>query len=405
LFLPSQKFFTVAGPQDFVRGIHRLLALSVTSPSAVQRLLAVFKYHAYALLQGSMVPGLNLLFKTEDAMENALEGATESVQDKFNDVCTSLLTAIGESGPDVSSEEATVETFKIPEDATFRTTQEGLADYITKRDEKHKSGVNEVGKPFFGLRFCQNTKPGAGDGSGLPLWLCPDCYPPAAPDLWSGDPLIAECSYSVKLKKKWWADSDPQWMRDILWTDTETGYSFALPEHERTEGQGQQIVPMEQKDPLVKIEIKRPSTGSAQFGCGIHTSKPGELAQVVTINSIVPGGLADQAGLWIGDEVAVVNEVATAPSEGMMHAQKGMTHDQIVQKFRDFTSGKISTLVLIIPRTIASPAHAEGIRKGDAILEVNGVDAKAMNRSDIIAAIQASPDGHVTLRVSRSTNK
>jgi hypothetical protein len=44
---------------------------------------------------------------------------------------------------------------------------------------------------FFGLRFCCNMEPGAGDGSGTPLFLCKDCFPPSAKELWKGDPLGA----------------------------------------------------------------------------------------------------------------------------------------------------------------------------------------------------------------------
>jgi hypothetical protein len=150
---------------------------------------------------------------------------------------------------------------QIPDDAPFRTIQDGLADYILERDtEKHKG---ELGTPFFGLRFCQNTEAGAGDGMGTPLWLCPECYPSGASDIWTGDPLDkgiptgteAGCTRKVVVKL---SASD---------SSVESRYGFTLPEHDRLEGQGQQIASL----PLNRVlGISNP--GNPAYNAGIRAS-------------------------------------------------------------------------------------------------------------------------------------
>ena len=49
------------------------------------------------------------------------------------------------------------------------------------RPEAFIAQDKEKGHRFFGLKHYPNTKPGAGDGTGTPLWLCSKCYDGLSP--------------------------------------------------------------------------------------------------------------------------------------------------------------------------------------------------------------------------------
>ena len=63
---------------------------------------------------GSMLPGLQVLFDSEEDLTEYLEeDGTEAVQDKFESVCENLLAALEVEGPDASAESETVNKWKV----------------------------------------------------------------------------------------------------------------------------------------------------------------------------------------------------------------------------------------------------------------------------------------------------
>ena len=63
---------------------------------------------------GSMLPGLQVLFDSEeDLTEYVEEDGTEAVQDKFESVCEDLLAELDVEGLDASAESETVNKWKV----------------------------------------------------------------------------------------------------------------------------------------------------------------------------------------------------------------------------------------------------------------------------------------------------
>ena len=129
----------------------------------------------------AFIPGIGGAIGVLLEMGEVTDFAIEEVQSCIGNVCDSVIKELDhECGTDATS------TWSADPDAAFHEIQADLANYIIERDKlKHRKDFG--GREFFGLKMCQNSKVGAGDGQGAPIWLCPDCLPKTVPDeLWSG---------------------------------------------------------------------------------------------------------------------------------------------------------------------------------------------------------------------------
>jgi hypothetical protein len=213
----------------------------------------------------------------------------------------------------------------MPEDAAFRNIQTELAAHFHDRDDKKHKAENN-GKPFFGLRFCHNTEPGAGDGSGTPLWLCSKCYPPEVPDIWSGDPQDKGLMRRVVELNR--SDPEDNWGGDV-------GYSFTLPDHDATrkKGQFQKIGSMGDSNGFesrpISLSIKKGDSGGRRSKVGFSLecwnedgTMPTDVAAAKEdstmankISKVADDGLATLSGLQVNDYILYINGKPTTPGK------------------------------------------------------------------------------------------
>ena len=84
---------------------------------------------------GNAIPGLQLLFgHDDDDWDDMMDDSVEKVQAQFGAVCDTLIETMEHSGP-------AVDKWEIPEEAAFKKMQGDLADFIIKRDQKHRYGA------------------------------------------------------------------------------------------------------------------------------------------------------------------------------------------------------------------------------------------------------------------------
>ena len=60
-----------------------------------------------------------------------------------------------------------------PRSIRYAPIQSDFTAWMRAEDTKHRHNL-------FGLRQHPNTVPGAGNGDGTPLWLCPECHAAAS---------------------------------------------------------------------------------------------------------------------------------------------------------------------------------------------------------------------------------
>lgn len=419
---------------------------------------------------GNAIPGLKMLFEDDDAWDDATEDATDDVHDKFSAVCNALISDIDDVGPEVhdglksssssaGSSSRPGSSWGMPEEAEFKRMQDSLAEFILKRDQKHRK---ELKKPFFGLRMCHNTKRGAGSGDGTPIWLCPHCYPPGASDTWTGDPVelplgdVPGLLRIVTLQRGDAADGsgsgaavtsarttiDEGTRSNSTSTDTSPGgddgkeggrmFGIVLANDDVRKGmQGVQIQKLEQRLETANIEFTAPhrmkavvDTRANGGGLGLEISHGTKIIAGIKPNSNAAAALGYT--LAVGDTIVAVNGIeleevthdgtiallksadvvtlefvpSSAPPAAAGHAQQ-LPGSVLAQRNAGFGIKLNDHTPLIASVDAGSPADVQGLEPGDLIVSIEGKPLRYNTPVEVVAALLKAAKPTFGLQVSR----
>ena len=142
---------------------------------------------AFLPATAGLVPGLKVLFESGGGPQD--ESIAEQMVDQFGSVCAAIIDRVdqerlGDPSPSADGERqagirepcgsrdgsldvAQDRGWRCPE-AEYKPMPADFAEFIKQQD-------TDKGHCFFGLEYYHNTKEGAGDGSGTPMWLCAKC--------------------------------------------------------------------------------------------------------------------------------------------------------------------------------------------------------------------------------------
>ena len=341
----------------------------------------------------AFIPGIGGALGALLEMGELADFAIDEVNDGIGSVCDSIIQEL-----DFECGSGSADSWAAGEDASFTALQEDLADYIIARDkEKHQREFD--GAAFMGLRSCQNSKPGAGNGNGTPIWLCPDCYPKTAPSVWSGgwkdllkgvskagpgggagggvDAGTSAGSGVPKVK------SGEVRRANVVGGTSKTREPFGiqLASQSMSDGSGfVHVVTDFEIMPYHRLNVTLPRPKDEKLGIyfgktadqikGGKTVKKGEDTPFIL--RIEPGSIAEKQGIQPGDMVVAV------------------AGDSFIGSAKDAIAKYPAEITLTLHRNIQTPAQKCGVAIDDVLLEVNGTETSGKANKQVVEMLKAA---------------